>query len=146
PFAMLEGLVSSFLDRDFETMLNPPVAGRLKEAQALGHYTVILSSSPNFLVKNIAKRFGVNEWGATEYSVTKDQTVGTVSKQMDGDDKARYVAELMQRMGISKDKITGYSDSLLDFPFLEAVGHPIAVNPGRGLRKLCLQNHWQILD
>jgi len=127
-------------------MLNSPVVGRLKEAQAQGYYTVILSSSPSFLVKDIAKRFGVNEWGAAEYSITKDQTVGTVSKQMDGDDKAAYVAELMQRLKISRDKITGYSDSLLDYSFFEAVGHPIAVNPGKGLRKICQQNHWQILD
>ena len=37
-----------------------------------------------------------------------------------------------------------YSDSITDLPMLEAVGHPTAVNPDRGLRKVALQRGWPV--
>ncbi len=39
-----------------------------------------------------------------------------------------------------------YSDSLADLPLLEAVGHPVAVNPQRKLRKLALERGWDVVD
>jgi phosphoserine phosphatase len=38
-----------------------------------------------------------------------------------------------------------YSDSHTDLPFLEAVGHPVAVNPDRALRRIARERGWPIL-
>ena len=37
-----------------------------------------------------------------------------------------------------------YSDSATDIPMLEAVGHPVAVNPDRELLKLARERSWEI--
>lgn len=37
-----------------------------------------------------------------------------------------------------------YSDSATDIPMLEAVGHPVAVNPDRALRKHAVDMGWEI--
>ena len=40
---------------------------------------------------------------------------------------------------------TAYSDSYSDVPFLEAVGHPVAVNPDRRLKKIARLRGWPTL-
>ena len=37
-----------------------------------------------------------------------------------------------------------YSDSITDLPMLEAVGHPVVVNPDRDLRRIALERGWEI--
>ena len=41
---------------------------------------------------------------------------------------------------------TAYSDSHTDLPFLEAVGHPVAVNPDRELRRIAADRGWPVLE
>jgi HAD superfamily hydrolase (TIGR01490 family) len=41
---------------------------------------------------------------------------------------------------------TAYSDSYTDLPFLEAVGHPVAVNPDRRLRRVARERNWPVLE
>ena len=117
----------------------------LETAKEFGHYTVILSSSPDFLVKHITNRFEVDEWGATEYTLDQEGNFCSIRRTMEGEVKANYIHELVQKRGIPKDKITAYSDSHLDLPFLKAAGKAIAVNPDRTLRKICKKNNWKII-
>src|SRR5258708_281826 len=65
----LEDQVQRFLKEYLFSALYMPAVYRLRLAQHLGHYTVILSNSPSFLVKSVADFFGVNEWRATEYTL-----------------------------------------------------------------------------
>ena len=37
-----------------------------------------------------------------------------------------------------------YSDSITDLPMLEAVGHPVVVNPDRELRRIAVERGWEI--
>jgi hypothetical protein len=39
-----------------------------------------------------------------------------------------------------------YTDSITDLPMLEAVGHPVAVNPDRDLRHEAEERGWEIRD
>jgi HAD superfamily hydrolase (TIGR01490 family) len=137
--------VDSFLDSKLLTILNESVLKKLKDAKKEGHYTVLLSSSPDFLVGEIARRLEFHEWAGTEYSLTGNQQIGDVGLLMEGEQKAQYVRNLIQRMQIGRDKITAYTDSILDAPFLEAVGNPIVVNPDRQLLKLSRKRNWKIL-
>ena len=41
---------------------------------------------------------------------------------------------------------TAYSDSHTDVPFLEVVGHPVAVNPDRELRRIAADRGWPVLE
>ena len=41
---------------------------------------------------------------------------------------------------------TAYSDSYSDVPFLEAVGHPVAANPDRKLRRIARERGWPVVD
>ena len=63
-----------------------------------------------------------------------------------GAGKAAAVRELAEREGIDLAASTAYSDSHTDLPFLEAVGHPVAVNPDRALRRVARERGWPILS
>lgn len=145
PLEKLEAKVEPFLQEYLHSKFYHPVIAKLKLAQHLGHYTLILSNSPSFLVEKIAGLLGVNEWRATEYAINKEKNLCHIAKVMQGDEKAFCVKEIAGKLSISKDKITAYSDSFLDLPLLLAAGTPVAVNPDRKLRRFSLQHKWSIL-
>lgn len=142
----LEEHVSVFLEQEFEKMIQKPVFDRLQQAKAKGHYIVILSSSPDFLVGPLAKLFGVQDWQSSFYTANSDGKLEKISQVMEGEDKAKYVQELQQKWGISSASTTVYSDSYLDLPVLRIAGKAVAVAPDSWLRKVCLREGWDILE
>ena len=60
--------------------------------------------------------------------------------------KAAAMRELAERHGWDLKECYAYSDSFTDVPMLEAVGHPFAVNPDRGLRREAAAREWPILQ
>lgn len=142
---VIEENVEPFLREYLFSRIYPPAIAQLRLAQHLGHYTLILSNSPSFLVEKIAHVLGVNEWRATQYAVDKEHNLCHIASIMQGEEKASCVREIAGQLSIGKDKITAYSDSFLDLPLLLTAGKPIAVNPDRKLRRFSLQNDWEIL-
>jgi len=56
------------------------------------------------------------------------------------------VRSLAERRGIDLGGSYAYTDSIADLPMLEAVGHPVAVNPDKELRKQAEERGWDIRD
>jgi phosphoserine phosphatase len=138
-------LAESFVDSHFERMLYHPAIKQLKQAQELGHHTVLLSSSPDFLVRLFAKRFSMDAWESTHYAIDQEQRFCCISSVFQGGDKAHYVEETMKKLGISKNQTFAYSDSYLDLPFLKSVGVPIGVKPDRKLLSWCKKTGCKVL-
>jgi HAD superfamily hydrolase (TIGR01490 family) len=145
PLEQLEENVEPFLKNYLFSQIYPPVIAELRLAQHLGHYTLILSNSPSFLVEKIAQLLGVNEWRATQYAVDKERKLCHITSIMQGAEKASCVQEIAEKLSIEKEQITAYSDSFLDLPLLLTAGTPIAVNPDRKLRRFSEQHQWPIL-
>lgn len=141
----IEKYAVTFIENSFDHIQYKPAVQRLKQAQASGHHTVILSSSPDFLVQILAQKFNVNAWKASCYQVDDNKKFSKISHVFSSDDKAHYVENERITRGISKQQTTAYSDSILDLSFLNAVGYPIGVNPDRKLKAICKRNQWEIL-
>jgi HAD superfamily hydrolase (TIGR01490 family) len=144
-YSSVRTLAEAFVQEQFSQMLYLPAVERLRQAQRQGHHTVILSSSPAFLVELFAERFGVDAWDATHYAVDGEQRFSGITRFMLSQDKAAYLIDLSHRLNIPPNNITAYSDSHLDLDFLKAAGHPVGVNPDRKLKALCRQNNWPII-
>lgn len=144
-FQRIDENVDPFLSEYLFSKIYPPALAKLRLAQHLGHYTLILSNSPSFLVKRIANLLNVDEWRSTEYSVDKEMKLCHITSIMQGEEKASCVQEIAAKLSIERDKITAYSDSILDLPLLLCAGKAVAVNPDRKLRRLSLKNHWTII-
>lgn len=141
----MEKYVDSFVDESLSRTTYLPAAHCLRQAQLNGHYTIILSNSPSFLVSRIASFFNVDEWKATQYAVDKDKNLSHISSIMQGEAKAAYLLKISQQLGVEKENITAYSDSYLDLPFLLCAGKAIAVNPDSKLRQFSKKNRWNII-
>lgn len=143
--ASLEQEVDGFIRSHLERALYMPALCELKRAQHLGYYTLILSSSPNFLVKKIAQFLGVANCRGTEYGIDKDQKLCDIASIMQGEEKAHCVLKIADELGVLPSEITAYSDSMWDLPLLLASGTPIAVHPDRKLRAYSLKAKWKII-
>lgn len=145
PLAAISHEVEKFLDEFFESILYAPVVKRLKLAQAQQEKVLILSSSPDFLVKAIAHRFQVQQWKATTYQVDHEGKFAAVSHVMEGENKANYLRQWVHQLQLSLSATTVYSDSYLDLPVLKIAGQVIGVVPDNRLKRLCQQKGWEIL-
>ncbi|HEX3511318.1 MAG TPA: HAD-IB family hydrolase [Solirubrobacteraceae bacterium] len=60
--------------------------------------------------------------------------------------KVLAMREVAGRDGLELSASYAYSDSESDLPMLRAVGHAVVVNPDAVLRRIALQEGWEILD
>jgi HAD superfamily hydrolase (TIGR01490 family) len=114
--------------------------------RALGRRVYIVSSSPGEVVRPMAERVGVSDVIATRAEIVDGKYTGTLEFYAYAEAKAEAVREVAAREGIDLDASYAYSDSATDLALLEAVGHPVAVNPDRDLRKIATERGWQIRD
>lgn len=138
----IDKYVERFLAKKFEKLIYQPAFSKLEQAKNEGYYTAILSSAPDFLVGKVAVLLGVDTWDSTIYQKNKLNHFSHITQFMEGEHKAQSVKHLMEALNLSKENVTAYTDSYLDLPFLEASGHPVAVNPDRRLKALCRKYAW----
>lgn len=114
--------------------------------RALGRRVFIVSSTPEEVVRPLADHLGVGDVIATRAEVTDGRYTGRLAFYCYGEGKARAIQEVAEREGIDLAGSYAYSDSITDLPMLEAVGHPVAVNPDRELRREAERRGWQVRD
>ncbi len=141
----LEAYVEPFLNEYLPSNEYFPVLAKLRLAQQLGHYTLILSNSPSFLVAKVADYLRVDAWYATEYAVDKEGMLMHIALMMQGEEKAVVVKQVAAKLSIPTSQVVAYSDSFLDLPLLLSVGEAIAVNPDGKLRRFSKVHNWAIL-
>jgi HAD superfamily hydrolase (TIGR01490 family) len=143
--SLMTSQASSLLDQVFAHSCYSPAVQALNSAKREGHYTLILSSGPDFLVEEYAKRFGVDGWRASQYTTDAHGHFSTIDQLFLADQKAQWVQQLISELGIEKEAVAAYSDSILDLPFLLSAGHPVAVRPDSALYRLSQQNNWLVI-
>lgn len=144
--AIFTQLAREFVKDNIHKMIYTPALNKLREVQQFGHYIVLLSSSPAFLVRLIAEHLGIKEYHATEYELDKQGNFVSIRNVLDGQGKAQFLQDLINRSGIPIDKVSAYTDSHLDLPLLYQAGNAIGVNPDYKLRAICKKNGWDIIE
>jgi HAD superfamily hydrolase (TIGR01490 family) len=87
-----------------------------------------------------------------------DGGIGTKSEIVDGyytgrqagpftyrEGKAVAIRQLAEAEGFDLAESWAYSDSESDLPMLRAVGHPVAVNPDKGLSRVARDAGWEVM-
>jgi len=138
--------------------LNADIVPRLldkvrPEAQALvdrhrhaGRATYIVSASPIELVEPLAKALGMTA-GIGTISATADgvYTGELAGPFCYGPGKVEAITDLARWENFDLGQCYAYSDSASDLAMLEAVGHPVAVNPDAKLERIAHHNGWPIV-
>lgn len=145
PLTELTAHVGSFLDSFLFRSLYAPAFEALKRAEHFGEKTMLLSSSPDFIVIPIAERLGIPIAQGTVYAVDKEGKLCHIAELMEGRRKALRLAETAKSLQIPRSQIIVYSDSHHDLPLFEEAGEFIAVNPDSRLRHIARKKNWSIL-
>lgn len=115
----------------------------IKDHQLKGHDVVIISASARELVEPIARELGISTVVATELASKDGKYTGEVTFYCKGAAKAQAIEDLAQQRGYNLDRSYAYSDSATDIPMLEAVAHPVVINPDRALRRIATERGWE---
>jgi HAD superfamily hydrolase (TIGR01490 family) len=137
-------IVRETLDDVVEPIIYAEALELLEQHQAAGRRVYIVSASPQEIVAPLAEYLGVDGVIASRAVVDLD---GRYTGEMDfyayGPFKAEAMRAVAEEAGIDLAASYAYSDSYTDVPMLEAVGHPVAVNPDRVLARLARDRGWE---
>ncbi|HEY5977180.1 MAG TPA: HAD-IB family hydrolase [Solirubrobacterales bacterium] len=151
-------LISGVRSRDIERMnpevmaavlprIYPQMLEEVHSHQDAGRATFIVSAAGNGVVEQLAHVLGMDGGIGTKYEVDGD---GSFTGRFDGPfvygpGKVEAMGAFAAEHGISLEQSYAYSDSLSDLPMLEAVGHPVVVNPDPALAAIAKREGWQLM-
>jgi phosphoserine phosphatase len=117
----------------------------IDEHRAAGRSVYIVSAAPAEIVEPLARHLGVDGAIASQAEVDDSgRYTGHMERYAYGPAKAELMRQVADRDGIDLLASWAYSDSVTDLPMLEAVGHPVAVNPDRALRRIARVRGWDV--
>jgi HAD superfamily hydrolase (TIGR01490 family) len=108
-----------------------------------GEPCYVVSAALQEIVDAIAADLGFDGALGTICEVEDGVYTGRPIRSLHGQAKADVLGTID---GVDLAASTAYSDSHSDLPFLEAVGHPVAVNPDKALRRVAAERGWQVLE
>jgi HAD superfamily hydrolase (TIGR01490 family) len=133
-----------------ETVLRPLVyeepLNLVQQHRARGERVYIVSATLQEIVQHIADDLGFDGAIGSTCEIVDGVYTGRTLRAAHGVGKANALRELATAEGLDLAESMAYSDSYSDVPFLEAVGHPIAANPDRKLRRIAVARGWPVVD
>jgi len=112
-----------------------------------GRDTYIVSASPVEIVSRFASEMAMTGGLGTVAEVRDGIYTGELAEPFCyGDGKAHAIEQIADEMGYDLSRSYAYTDSAGDLPMLDAVGHPVAVNPDHMLETIAYHRGWPIVE
>ena len=137
-------LVATALEPTLLPLVHREAVELAREHQAREEPVYVVSSTLQEIVDALAADLGFDGAIGMVCEVEDGTYTGRAERVCHGVEKALAVRELAALEGLDLAESTAYSDSASDLPFLESVGHPVAVNPDRGLRRIAAERGWPV--
>jgi len=114
---------------------------RIKWHQEQGHLVIAISGSPVELVREMARKYGMDDYKGTVYEVGSNGIYnGIIVPMWDSESKRSAVLEMAQKHELDLSESYAYGDTTGDFSMMKLVGRPFAVNPTKELIGRILQD------
>jgi HAD superfamily hydrolase (TIGR01490 family) len=141
----VEALVTETVDEVVAPLVFAEALAIMEEHRGQGRRVVVVSASPEEIVRPLCRYLGIDDVIATRAAVDEDgKYTGELELYAYGPGKATAVQEMAKEQDIDLDASYAYSDSITDLPLLEAVGHPVVVNPDSELAEIAKERGWEI--
>lgn len=143
--------VKRIVHETLRTVVQPIIyreaADLIAEHKAAGRIVAIVSASPEEIVAPLAEFLGAHRALGTRARIDAEgKYTGLVDFYCAGPYKPVAMAALAQELDIDLDASYAYSDSATDIPMMEAVGHPVVVNPDRVLARMAKEREWPVMQ
>lgn len=148
PRVQLDAWHAEFMTRKVIPMIAPGTPGLL--ARHAGDTRIVVTATNSFVTAPIARHLGIDHLIATEPEQRAGEFTGGVSGTPSfRDGKVTRLNAWLAERGLDWGSVETswfYSDSLNDLPLLEAVRHPVAVDPDATLRAHAQAKGWPVLS
>jgi HAD superfamily hydrolase (TIGR01490 family) len=145
PQAQVRSIVAEHLADSIDPITYTDASRLIDMHRAAGRRVYLVSAAPEEVVEPIGRHLGVDASIASQATIDEQGCyTGSIGQYAYGATKADLIAAIAARDDIDLAGSWSYSDSVTDAPMLEIVGHPVAVNPDRALRRLAQRNGWEI--
>ncbi|MEM9746208.1 MAG: HAD-IB family hydrolase [Actinomycetota bacterium] len=129
-------------------LVQPFAEFALDEHREAGRPIVLATTTPYDLVQPFAEAMGFDDVVATRYSVDAD---GNYDGELDGPfvwsaGKLTGIQTWADAHDVDLAESWAYSDSFYDAPMLDAVGHPVVVNPDPRMILLAAARRWPTVN
>jgi HAD superfamily hydrolase (TIGR01490 family) len=142
----MRDLVAGAMEKVLRPLVYAESLRLVEQHRDRGEPVYIVSATLQEIVQAIADDLGFDGALGTVCEVEDGVYTGKAVRALHAQAKADCVRELAAREGYDLAQCTAYSDSHTDLPFLETVGHPVAVNPDRALRRIAAQRSWPVVE
>lgn len=107
---------------------------RIKWHQEQGHIVIAISGSPYELVKEMSKKYNMDDFRGTIYKSDENNNyTGDVIPMWDSKSKQKALLEMQEKYDIDLSASYAYGDTAGDYTMFKLVGIPYAINPTKEL-------------
>ena len=139
-------IVAEAIEEIVEPIIFAEAADLIDWHREQGRLVVIVSASPEEIVTPLSRFLGADECIASRARLDDEgRYTGSMQFYAFGPFKAEAMDALAAERGIDLAASYAYTDSYTDLPMLEAVGHPVAVNPDRVLNRYAREHDFEVL-
>lgn len=118
----------------------------LEANRRAGLEPVLVTGSPDWVIAPLAEHLNVTDFSANRMTMSRGRATGRLREPiMATAEKAIWCEQYAAQHGMKLVDCWGYADSHYDLPFLNALGHPVAVNPDKRLRATAMNRQWPII-
>jgi HAD superfamily hydrolase (TIGR01490 family) len=143
----LIGLADDLFEVTLKPSIFPQARALIECTRDLGYRNVLVTGTLDFTIRPIALHFGFDEVICNRLEFKDHIATGRVLPPLLAEsEKARRIREYAAEEGIDLAESCAFSDSSADVPMLSAVGHPVATNPTRRLRRIAMEKGWPVLE
>jgi fatty acyl-CoA reductase len=122
---------------------HPEAVRQVRKHRAAGHRTILITGTVDLLVQPLAPLF--DEVVASRLHTRDGICTGFLeAPPLVGEARAAWLRRYAATVGADLTRSYAYGDSYSDRPLLEAVGHPVAVNPDPHLYRHARSRSWPV--
>jgi HAD superfamily hydrolase (TIGR01490 family) len=143
--ADIESYAREFYQTQMIGRLSAQGRAKLDEHRQAGHQLILVTGAPDFLIAPLAKFLGVATVFAAKLEQRDSVYTGALIPPLPyGRGKRELILAHAREMNLDLTGSYAYGDSPGDHDLLEMVGHPLVVNPIRGMARTAQRLGWPV--
>ena len=143
--ADLQAVFQNCFDERIKPRIFPDSSTFLNSFRKQGYEVYFISSTLEPLAELLRNYYGFGRVIASKLEIKNGHFTGHLDGSICfGLEKLRHIQAVAKKDGINLAESFAFSDHISDIPMLDAVGHPVVINPSGQLKKIAKQRHWEI--
>lgn len=140
----LRAVISEKVAESLHARVLTEAVEQIAEHRAAGHRTVLVTGQIDVFVEPLAQMFDEIVAGKMETDPAGRWTGHLATSPLVDEARATWLVRYAREQNLDLSASYAYGDTYADRPWLEAVGHPHAVNPDAALYRYAREKRWPV--